>query len=284
MKRRTPIRHKVRAHTRKGKYVTSFMRGSGKNSQTTKRVVVKERKRLPSGVHTGGIKKLDGKVAKPLLGRNYAIDDTFTTSPTKEYDAIKALEDLKHIPKGVEITEIEGVPHMIRNDLYILEDEDYQRLKKEDLISIEKTIREANRRGWVINDNIQLGFDAKQRELVIYDWSAAWYYDDPKWADDDPVICRLWEEAGRGDYIKARHWGRKKRLAFNVLQGKYTHPYTYMSYARPPSHTWMELPEGSEIEHITMDERWKPMGLIHSKVPLSDEKISKYELTLVEYR
>ena len=43
--------------------------------------------------HTGGVKIVDGKVLKSLLGYP---GESFKKVPTLEYEAIKALEDLTH--------------------------------------------------------------------------------------------------------------------------------------------------------------------------------------------
>ena len=47
MTRKSPIRHKVKSHTRKGKKVISFMRGSGKQKLQTKKRLIKKNKRPP---------------------------------------------------------------------------------------------------------------------------------------------------------------------------------------------------------------------------------------------
>jgi len=297
-KRKSPIRHKVRSHIRNGKHIGSYSRGSG-TSKRERKVVGRSiecpttpegrpgtYKRLPSGVHTGGVKKLDGKVAKPLVGRQKRVGEPDILYPTHEYEAIKDLEDLPHIPKGVTKKEIDGVPHLIRNDLIVLEESDMRSLRREDLVSIEKTIREANKRGWSLNDTVQLGYDTEHGEYVIYDWSASMKYEPGSThADDSPLIDIMWKEAGFDDYIKAKDYAFAKRINYNFKEKDPGDPYlrhTYLTYGRPPG-VWMDLPKDSHMIFVEKDEPWKPLGIIMTREPLTRDKVEAYELTPTEH-
>lgn len=206
--------------------------------------------------------------------------------PTNEYKAIKELEGLPHIPKDVAKVVIDEIPYMRRENYHIFVEDDYKSLGHEHLISIEKTIWEAQRRGWDIGDWIQLGQSKKPPyEIVIYDWSTARRAD--KYSNTDLYITKLWKDAGYERYAKARDWANTERSKERINQVKIgtriPYQYTYMSFSRPASHMWMELPRDALIKQVEVDENWKPFSLIHTTDPLPQEKIESYELDPTKY-
>lgn len=243
-----------------------------------------EREMQSQWTHTGGVKKINGYVLKPLRGRIRTFEGHISYR-TKEYEAIKSLEDLPHIPKDVKIVTKNDAQYMKREDYLILENGDYKSLKREDLISIEKTIRMAHERGWTINDDIQLGYSPKHNEYVIYDWSNAEKIESSSKANlgmDETAIKRLWEKAGYLDYIKAREWADRERFKERLSSGYKKRPnYTYMSFARPP--IFYDYPKGTVTRGYIVDKPWKPLGLIHTEEPLSEETIKNLELTPTKY-
>ena len=281
--RKPPIRHTVSRHKRNGKWVESFERGSG--SRRTKKVVVGSEKLIKRRTtHTGGVIVEDGTVLKPLLGFP-AMNAPYPIA-TNEYKAIKDLEDLSHIPKGATKIIVDGIPHMRRENLRIFTEDDYKSLGNKHLISIENTIWEAQRRGWDIGDWIQLGQSKKSPyEIVIYDWSTARKAD--KYSNPDLYITRLWKDAGHERYAKAREWAIVERSMERINQIKLgtriPYQYTYMSFSRPVSWMWAELPEDTLIKQVKIDESWKPFSLIHTVEPLPQEKIKSYELRPTKY-
>lgn len=275
-----------------------------KNGETDEKKGFEEEK----WTHTGGVKKLgNGLVAKPLVGRHrtiYAHGSQNIEYPTHEYEVLKDLEGLPHIPQNVEKRTIDGIPHLVREDLLILEDEDYKTLRERDLIEFEKTIRKVHKRGWTICDNIQIGYSPKQNEYVIYDWSNAHKLEgkerdyDHFIVRDDMSLNRLWEESGFSGYAKARSWADSERFKqkwnAEVKQAEKGIPpkdrkipqlnYTYMSYARPPHFLGIEYPEGDLIvQDITQKEQWQPLGLIHTEKRLTEKQIYDAELTPTKY-
>lgn len=245
-------------------------------------------------IHTEGIKIENDKVLKPLVGR-IRWQGKIEKHETQEYQAIKELGDLPHIPKDVTMVNRNGVPHLKRDNYLILEDSDYKTLNRDDLISIEKTIREANNRGWNINDEIQVGVDTKRSEYVVYDWSASFKRTSDVQKTNDEVtanilINKLWNKARYTDYIQAREWADKERFKQRIegykRGDKPKYNYTYMSFARPASFliSKRDIPEGDIIvQDIQRSKPWQPLGLIHTEKPIPQNILKMTELTPTKY-
>jgi len=235
--------------------------------------------------HTGGVKVEDGTVVKPLVGR-IRTGKGHHEFPTNEYDAIKDLQGLPHVPKDVEKVRVDGVPHLRRENYVVLADEDYKSLKRDDLMSIERTVREAHRRGWTIDDDVQLGISRKDCQYVIFDWSNAHRVESTKDVIGDEIyLNKLWRKAGFGNYVEARSWAESERWRERRQTGyalKLNH--TYMSMARPPFFLVSDFPEGDKlIRPYDKDEPWKPFGLIHTENPLPEETVRSADLTPTTY-
>lgn len=312
MKRKTPVRHTVRGHKRRGKWVDSFQRGRGQPRTKTKTVggrlsqyrdaIERHKPDADRYIHTTGIIIVDeDTVLKPLEGVKETVDHFGKPKKMKfktyEYDAIKALEDLPNIPKDTEKIIIDGIPYLKRGNYIVVED--FKDIPRKALIELEKTMREANKRGWSYGDTPQVAFDRKTRRFLWHDWSTAVdrvKEGHPQLARDDAAIYSLWSKAGYAEQSKDRESAESLRFDYNLGVEHKDHPgiyrqedepylnYAYLSYARPPSFMWMNLlPKDAVITYINPPDGWRSMGTIYTVEPLSDKAISSYELVPTKY-
>ncbi|MBN1934605.1 MAG: hypothetical protein JW934_08060 [Anaerolineae bacterium] len=168
------------------------------------------------GFHTGGpFMSSDGKeVWKPLDGRLFANADSHI--PTRELDALALMANQPGFPANwrVEQTqhEIEGKTYtrrwLVRPNCIIAQPIESVHqvpiLTLDQVLEVERGMREFNRRGWEINDPIVAGLDWGNKPFIV-DLSAAAPIA-PCWKPDENWRVRQWmQEVGFSRLALLRH-------------------------------------------------------------------------------
>ena len=245
---------------------------------------------LPNGFHTGGAWLLDGEVWKPLDGRPYANCEYHY--PTDEIDALEAMAGEPLFPHNWRVEEVNGRRFLVRKRAHIVgQDIEYRHLSKEQVLLVEQGIREFNRRGWEVNDEIQLGIDPDTYELFLVDLSTAMYRPPEQRKgcfapDEDHRIYQFFRACGCDWLVTLREAAYRiishmDNLIARAQKRREGFVHVYASFNRPISSMWASFP--CEVEFVHNERaNWKkaiPHTWVVAQEPLDDETISKYELT-----
>lgn len=140
---------------------------------------------LPEGFHTTGpwISPA-GEVWKALIGGGCTIrngNESWDFCPTDEAEALEALADLPSFPRNWRVedslTPRGPLRWLVRPRCEVVEFGDPRRLlEMEDVLQIERDVREANRQGWIIDDTLRVAFDPAD-QLFIIDLSTARHHE-----------------------------------------------------------------------------------------------------------
>jgi len=237
---------------------------------------------LPSGFHTGGAWLLDDEVWKPLDGRPWA--NSPNHYPTEEAECLEALAGLPLFPRNWRIEERNGRRFVVRKKAHLIPDDlDYSHLTNKQILLVEQGIREANRRGWEIGDDIALAIDLDTYELFLYDLSTAHHRNGVGCyaADDEWRIARFFELCGVEFLKKLRSNGShcNGRLLEIMPYRHDGYVHTYASFNRPASPVWASIPDARYIHEDRAN--WTeavPHTWILTQEPLNDEMLQRYEL------
>lgn len=245
---------------------------------------------LPNGFHTGGAWLVDDEVWKPLDGRPYANCEYHY--PTDEVEALEAIAGEPLFPRNWRIEEANDRRFLVRKRAHIIgQDVEYHDLSKEQVLLVEQGIREFNRRGWEVNDEIQLGIDPDTYDLFLVDLSTACYRPPEQrkgcYAPNDErrIFC-FFKECGcdwlvtlrEAAYRVISHMEDLLERARKRCEG-FVH--IYGSFNRPISSLWASFP--CEVYFVDNERaNWEkaiPHTWVVSQEPLDDETIRRYELT-----
>lgn len=220
-------------------------------------------------------------VYKPLDGRPWANADCHC--PTLEAEMLEECSDLSLFPKNWRIETHNGRRFLVRKKAYIYRtEEDYRSLSKSDVIEIEASIREANRRGWEINDPIVIGYLDGHHFIVDLSSCQRMTGKCAFAADEEWRIFRFFEMCGYNRLVMLRRNGSSLVDPLRRLdRDKMDHRHVYASFNRPLSLVWASLPGDPVLEHNDRM-NWKtmqPYTWIITDEPLSDDICYRYELT-----
>lgn len=229
----------------------------------------------PSGFHIGAWRVGD-KVYKPLSARNQ--------------HELAILEDMAGqplFPRNWWIETVQEQDYLVRNVAHIIghnADLPYAWLNRKQCLWIECAVLNANKRGWEINDALELGMDKQTRELFLFDLSIAQPLN-PHWVNqtsDSFWLEELWKAAGQEWLVKLRRnaadalW---ERDPIDTMHRGLKH--VYASFNRPLSPMWARLPENALLVHNERHD-WEsanPHTWILSPDPLDQDILDQYELT-----
>jgi hypothetical protein len=237
---------------------------------------------LPSGVHTGGAWLYQGYIWKPLDARPYANCDAHY--PTQEAECLKAMAGEILFPENWWIENRNGRKFIVRKKAYLIPDDiDYSKLDYQQLLTIEKGIRNLNAHHWEIGDEIALAVDPDTYELFLYDLSTAHQMHDNGCyaADEEWRILQFFKLCQAERLVKFRENARHltSMLIFDEdYQPGYRH--VYASFNRPINSIWASIP-GAIYRHNDQADRGEaiPWTWVIIDQPLDDETIYRYELT-----
>jgi hypothetical protein len=237
---------------------------------------------LQDGQHTGGVwhDVAKNEVWKPLVDRN--------GHPTKEVEAIRAGFGLPLFDEVWRVEEAHGIKWLVRPFAHTMPEHVPYTAKGIDFyLTVEAAVRDYNRRGWEVNDEIKIGFlDVKGHPPVILDLSIAQPMNGTFKADDSLRINRLFEAAGHGMIVKRRKAGQDlvgDQFAFvdkyQTRFGEYCH--VYGSYYRPMSRMWATRLPADAILIDNGPANWSrqiPHTWIVTPTPLDSDVIDAYQL------
>ena len=246
-------------------------------------------------MHTGGAYRVGDEVWKPLDGRPFANADFHET--TLEAEALEALQQLPAFPKNWETVYVNDRRWLVRPYSMIGGVHfDLDELSLEQVLLVECSVREANRRGWEINDLISVGIDP-EGNLFIVDLSSANYLaaGTPFHNDIDEYmrIGTFLTACGYEDIAILRSNARSAIFDWRMLpidehtsnllasyKQRTLYRYVYASFSRQVSRMWATLPEDVVLYHTDRAdwERMIPWTWLFTKTPLPLETLSKYEL------
>jgi hypothetical protein len=174
------------------------------------------------GLHTGGAWLYQNKVWKPLDGRPY--QNAQFHIETDEEACLKALQGKPLFPKNWEIAEANGRRFTVRDKVQTFPGGGLT-LNASQVQEIEKGIREMNRSGWAVNDNLVIGRDGSGR-LFIVDLSNASHSTQTgiHKPDDGFFLDELMKQAGFGEIVKLKKLAQEMRglMIFNKAFSKYS--------------------------------------------------------------
>lgn len=247
---------------------------------------------VPDGVHTGGAYlSPDGKeVWKPLVGL-WPTMNGFCAAPTEEDTALKVGAGLKSFPDNWRVEEAAGKRWLVRPRCIVLNTPELarQHMDLEHILQIEQDVRELNRRGWAIHDDLSVA--RGRRGCFVLDLSNA-HSCKIGWNDDTDHLLR-WLEHGIDmpwlHYI--RHVGRYGLHVFDdrieaqipdwetrryLLNGK---AHFYASRSRPMDamwgpRDWIYIRGTAEDYQQAQVHTW-----VLTDEPIPPEKVYRYELT-----
>lgn len=98
--RKTPIQHTVKSHTRQGKPVKTYQRGSGTKRQPTRRVVKSRSVIISSGDSSRALIKKMKSVGGKFLGRVYWFDRNEVNDVTEEMYNTEGERDFYDVELG----------------------------------------------------------------------------------------------------------------------------------------------------------------------------------------
>jgi hypothetical protein len=247
---------------------------------------------LPNGFHTGGawlVVETD-EVWKPLDGRPYANCEYHY--PTDEVEALEAMAGEPLFPRNWRVEEVNGRRFLVRKRAHIVgQDIEYRHLSKEQVLMVEQSIREFNRRGWEVNDELQLGIDPDTYELFLVDLSTAMYRPPEQRKgcyvpDEERRIKQFFKECGCDWLVTLREAAYRviNNLEINLIEciekKREGFVHVYASFNRPIDSMWADFP--CEVEFIHNDWTNWEQAIPHTWIvaqELLDEEISKkYEL------
>ena len=245
---------------------------------------------LPEGVHTGGAWLWKDRVYQPLDGRPYANADFHVALP----DVVECLEAMAGeplFPKNWNVEERNGRRFLVRNEALIVTESHLKRFDRERLELIERAVRNLNRRGWEIGDEISLGYDRSIHQMFVVDMSNC-HRQAGKVAfaaDEEARVRRLWDLAGADNLIGLRRAGKHVLGSYWGMQERgvdvFEYNFAYGSYRRPLSRVWASIPD--EVQVVSNWE-WptfpQPYTWLLSREPLDGELLNRYELTLAYER
>ena len=239
---------------------------------------------LPDGVHTGGVYRYNGEIWKPLDGRPYMNADF--CYPTLEAEFLDEMSDLASFPRNWRVEDANGRKWLVRPEVYVLGEKELRNLDKEVVLQIEADVREANRRGWEVNDAFQIAFDEAVCRYFILDCSSAQRMNGQGAyaADEFDRIIRFFKLCGYDALAKFRQNARHITSSIEFLEA---HPetidsdalYVYASFSRPLSLMWARLGDDAILEHQMRDGAIVPHTWVITKKPLSPDILYQHELT-----
>lgn len=240
---------------------------------------------IPDGVHTGGAWAWGEYVFKPLDGRPYA-NCPYHYS-TLELEALIEMEGAYLFPHNWWIEKLNGRYFLVRLKSHIFgPDLDFTDIRRENLLSVEQSIRLLNAKGWEVNDDISLALHPKDYDLFVSDLSAVQRMDGTGAyaADDEDRMLTLFERCGQSWIAKVRRKARslvKTRLLRNDEGIKGRHAYGSMY--RPMDALWAgELGRtygATYIQHKPNLQEADPHTWIVTPEPLPPDVIRRFDLT-----
>lgn len=239
---------------------------------------------LPDGVHTGGVWRYRGEIWKPLDGRPYANADF--VCPTLEDVALDELDDLYSFPHNWRVEDRNGRRWLVRKEALVLSESDYCALDKRIVLQIEHDIREANQRGWEINDAFQIAYDWDLARHFVLDLSSAHKMTAKTGAyaaDEFDRINRFFKLCGLDSLAALR---KNARHLLSPLEFEYKHPeaqdgdyrHVYASLDQAFCLTGADLRQDCILEHQKRADG-VPYTWIVTEQPLSHSAIERLGLT-----
>jgi hypothetical protein len=227
----------------------------------------------PEGVHTGGPWLFEGEVWKPLDAKWFY--NAPYRVPTQEEEVLEEMAGKPFFPRNWRVEERNGRRWLVRAEAVIVPPD---RLGKEQRLELEQAVRELNRQGWTIGDEIVVGICREDLQYFIVDLSAATR--DPV-ADDFRWVFRFFEAAGYKWLVNLRWNAHQLIYGLDWLE---EHPesgeHVYASFNRPVSPTWANLPVGTLYKSQQRDHGAAiPHTWIVTEEPLPEDKVKKLELT-----
>jgi hypothetical protein len=246
---------------------------------------------LPSGVHSGGAWLWQGEVWKPLDGRPYM--NCRFHYPTQEAECLAAMAGRPLFPRNWRVESRNGREWIVRKPAYLIpEDVPYADLDKEQILEVEKGVRELNRNHWEVGDHLALALDPDTYQLFIYDLSTTTHRPDGRGAyqaDETDRIRKFFEACGADRLLDLRSNARKvTQLSLEsddweqrLERRRQGYEHVYASFSRPIDAMWASFPGDPIYEHTEGANRNRsmPHTWVITKEPLSDEIMRRYELT-----
>lgn len=234
-----------------------------------------------NGTHTGGAWLYNDEVYKPLDGRPFM--NATCHVPTFEVEMLEELSGQSMFPQNWRIEVLNHRRWLVRQRAIILPtDFPYSELLNDsDLVMIENAVRSANRAGWQIGDELQIGYDSKHFCYFFYDLSAASKSTN---ADDSQHFRNFRRDANYTWFNKLQ---ANTSYAFSeaMLLHKITPHYIYASMSRPLS-SWFR-PDIDRDMFVVLQGHCRanmqdamPHSWVCSEIPISQTQVKAYELTL----
>ena len=247
---------------------------------------------LPDGVHTGGAWLYEGLVYKPLDGRPFA-NCTYHYS-TQEDECLELMSGRPGFPRNWHVEERNGRRWLVRKKAFVVTKP--RILQLDELLFVERAVRDLNQHKWEVGDSISLAYDADTYELFILDLSCAHPQEGTGAfaADENWRVLKLFKEAGYERLAAMRERGQHifhDPLHFEALFDRDVRDYHFLygSFNRPLSTIWATLPEdvlllaAARWYAQTYDLETKdgiPHTWVISPAELDADLIYRYELTL----
>lgn len=239
---------------------------------------------LPSGVHTGGAWLWEGEVWKPLDARPYL--NCPCHYPTDELECLELMAGEPLFPRNWRREERNGRAFVVRDEAYLIPDDmPHKELDVEQILMIERAVRNLNRKHWEIGDEIALAMDRKTYELFLYDLSNAHpqngrgcYAADEEWR-----VTRFFEACGLDFLVALRNNAHQVAvdLVISDLDAYRTgYDHVYASFNRPVSLLWASIPGDPILRHEAAAS-WRdatPHTWVLTREPLPEDVLKRYEL------
>lgn len=231
---------------------------------------------LPDGVHCGAW-RCGTEVYKSLLTSEV---NGWPSYRTQEDAFLEHNADLRFFPPSWRVEDVEGRPWLIRPwTPYIFDSRSKLRSQVSAALALalEQSVREVNRRGWVIQDALSLGY--LHGHYFVVDASTAYHYQDRQGnADDTTHILRFFRWAGLDWLANWRSTARDFLFTDMFCVDYPQHRHVYGSFYRPIDRIWARrLPANTLFYHQERRQHIPHTWVITTEA-LPPDVIKSYEL------